>query len=95
MVVLYRQSVEQEQNPVIVLIGCSPSAEKLVEVHLQFRDKIRHILSLILDLRQLTSAEPDSLLVLPLVPLLEHIPHSHWNALGWIHLSVVGIEHLS
>jgi len=94
-VVLHGPSVEQEEDLVIVLIGCAPSAEKLVEELLQFRDKIRHILPLILYLGQFTSEEPDSLLVLPLVSLLQHLPHSHWITLSRVHPSVIGMKHLS
>jgi len=38
--VLHRQSIEQEEDLVIVQIWCAPSAGKLIEEVLQFQDKI-------------------------------------------------------
>ena len=40
--VLLTYIVEQEEDLVIVLLGCAPSTEKLVEELLRFRDEIRH-----------------------------------------------------
>jgi len=94
-VVLHGRSVEQEEDLVIVLLGCAPSTEKLVEKLLQCRDKVWHILPLVLYVKQLTPEESDSLLVLPLVLLVQHIQPNCWITLSRVHLSVIGIKYSS